>query len=130
MVKVKEHVPTRGNNIKQLQRRMCNPQVSIDSVFMTCTLEASERRDVAVIDLPGAFLHVDCNDHVIMRFQGRLDRLMVLATPQIYRTYITTGSKHESILFVKLQKALHGMVKSALLFYKNCLPILWQKNLL
>lgn len=86
---------------------------------MTCMFEASEGRDVAVIDLLGAFLHVDCNDHVIMRFQGRLDRLMVLAAPQIYRTYITTGSKDESILFVKLQKALHGMVKSALLFYKK-----------
>ncbi len=54
------------------EEEAASPTVSIDSVFMTCALEASEGRDVAVIDLPGAFLHADCNEHVIMRFQGRL----------------------------------------------------------
>ena len=54
-----------------------------------------------------------------MKFQGRLAELMVMASPQTYRKYVTTGSKGESVLFVKLQKALYGMLKSAFLFYKK-----------
>ena len=88
---------------------------------MACALEASEGRDVGVIDLLGACLHADCNDHVIKRLQGRLAKLMVLTAPQIYRTYITKWSKGESILLVKLQKAFYGMMKSALLLYNKIL---------
>ena len=102
-----------------------SPTVSIESLFITCAIEASEGRDVAVIDLPGAFLHADCDDHVVMRFQGRLAELMVLAAPQIYWKYVTMDVKGQSVLFMKLQKALYGMLKSALLFYKNFFPILW-----
>ena len=91
-------------------------------------IEASEGRDVAIIDLPGAFLHADCPDHVIMRFHGRLAELMVLAAPQVYRKYVTTDVKGEPVLFVKLQKALYGMLKSALLFYKNLLTDLVTKG--
>jgi hypothetical protein len=98
-----------------------SPTVSIESLFITCAIEASEGRDLAVIDLPGAFLHADCDDHVVMRFQGRLAELMVIAAPQIYRKYITTDAKGQAVLFVKLQKALYGMLRSALLFYKKLL---------
>lgn len=42
-----------------------------------------------------------------------------MAAPQTYRKYITTGSKGEPILFLQLQKALYGMLKSALFFYKK-----------
>jgi hypothetical protein len=93
------------------QEDAASPTVSIESIFMSCAIDASEGRDVAIIDLPGAFLHADCTDHVIMRFQGRLAELMVLAAPQIYRKYVTTGANGELVLFVKLQKALYGMLK-------------------
>jgi hypothetical protein len=101
------------------QDEAASPTVSTDSVFLTCAIEAMEGRDVATIDLPGAFLHADCDDYVLMSFQGRLAELMVLAAPETYRKYVTTNSKGEPILFVRLQKALYGMLKSALLFYKK-----------
>lgn len=46
---------------------------------------------------------------------------MVLATLQIYQKYITTDAKGQSVWVVKLQKALYGMLESALLFYKKLL---------
>ena len=95
--------------------------ILIELVFITCTLEAKENQDMAVIDLPGAFLHAACKDLVIMKFQVRLAKLMAMATPQLYQKYISTDSKGEPSLFVKRQKALYGMLKSALLFYKKLL---------
>eukprot|EP00804_Cyclotella_cryptica_P024924 CCRYP_011832-RA/>CCRYP_011832-RA protein AED:0.76 eAED:0.44 QI:0/-1/0/1/-1/1/1/0/172 len=51
----------------------------------------------------------------------RLAELMMLAAPQIYCKYVTTDTKGEPVLFIKLQKALYGMLKSASLFYKKLL---------
>lgn len=95
---------------------------------MTCAIKASERRDVAVMDLPGAFLHADCHDYVIMKFVGWMAELMVLASPATYRKYMTVNANGEPVLFVKLQKALYGMLKSALLFYKKLLTDLVAKG--
>eukprot|EP00804_Cyclotella_cryptica_P024427 CCRYP_015858-RA/>CCRYP_015858-RA protein AED:0.42 eAED:0.45 QI:0/0/0/1/0/0/2/0/105 len=86
---------------------------------MTCAIKASEHRDVAVMDLPGAFLHADCNDYVIMKFVGWLAELMVLVSPQTYKnTSQSIGKENRCCL---LQNTLYGMLKSALLFYKKML---------
>ena len=37
----------------------------------------------------------------------------------MYRKYVTTGPNGEPILYVRLLKALYGLLKSALLFYKK-----------
>ena len=44
------------------EEEAASPTVSIESLFMTCAIKASKKRDVAVMDLPGAFLHANCND--------------------------------------------------------------------
>ena len=44
-----------------------------------------------------------------------------MAAPQIHQKYITIYSRGESVLIVKLQKALYEMLKSALLFYRKLL---------
>jgi hypothetical protein len=42
---------------------------------------------------------------------------MVKTAPNIYRKYITVDAKDQPVLYVKLQKALYGCLRSALLFY-------------
>jgi hypothetical protein len=44
---------------------------------------------------------------------------MVKAAPNIYRKYITLDTNNQPILYVKLQKALYGCHRSALLFYEK-----------
>jgi hypothetical protein len=44
---------------------------------------------------------------------------MVKAAPNIYRKYITIDANNQPILYVKLQKALYGCIRSALLFYEK-----------
>jgi hypothetical protein len=99
--------------------------VAIEFVFMTCAIKALENREVAVIDLLGAFLflHADCEDYVLMSCQGRLVELMVMAASETYRKYVKTGPKGEPMLFVRLQKTFYGMLKSTLLFSKKGLEI-------
>ncbi len=53
------------------------PTLSLDSVFITSTIDAEERRKVVTIDIPGAFLHATYEDCVIMRMNGMLEVVKV-----------------------------------------------------
>jgi hypothetical protein len=96
-----------------------SPTVSVDSIFLTAIIEAKEERDVACFDIPGAFLHAETNEDVTMLLKGPLAELMVLVDPSLYRKYVTFDSRGQPILYVKMHKALYGMLRSALLFYRK-----------
>jgi hypothetical protein len=53
-----------------------------------------------------------------MKMNGSCAELMVKTDPKIYRKYIRI-EKGVQILYLQLQKALYGMMKSALLFYRK-----------
>ena len=71
-----------------------------------------------MVNLPGAFLHAKNNQDVLMFMKGKLAELMSLIAPQTYRKYATI-EKGQEVLYVKMRKALSGMLKSVLLFYKK-----------
>jgi nucleoside-triphosphatase THEP1 len=72
-----------------------------------------------VVDVPGAFLSDDMDKEVIMAIHDRPTELMVKTSPNKYCKYITLDSKNHPVLYVKLLKALHGCLRSALLFYEK-----------
>ena len=87
------------------------PTVTLESVFITSTIDAKEGRKVVTIDIPGAFLHADNGDYVIMKMVGTLAELMVKTNPiRLYRQYVVL-EKGRSMLYLRLQKALYGMMK-------------------
>ena len=88
----------------------------MESVFNTVVIDAHEGRDVACFDIPGAFLHADVDEDITMVLKGRLAELMVQVAPNLCRKYITVDRKGTAILYVKMQKALYGLLRSALLF--------------
>ena len=96
-----------------------SPTVSTDGVLITSAIEAHEGRHVATCDLPGAYLNTDNNEETIMLLKGKLAELMVRVDPKLYRKYITTNKKGEAMLYVRLSKALYGLLQSALLFYQK-----------
>jgi hypothetical protein len=56
-----------------------------------------------------------------MCLRSRLAELMVKTAPEIYRKYIYVGPDNKPVLYVKLQNALYGCLRSALLFYLKLL---------
>jgi hypothetical protein len=75
--------------------------------------------DVGCFDIPGAFLHADSDEEITMILKGRLAELMVLVAPNLYRKYIAVNRKGTTILYAKMQKAMYGLLRSALLFYRK-----------
>ena len=85
--------------------------------IITSTIETHQGRAIAVADLPNAFLNAENNEQTLMLLKGKLAELMVQIDPKLYRKYIITSSKGEPMLYVRLSKALFGLLQPALLFY-------------
>jgi hypothetical protein len=85
-----------------------SPNVATEAVLLTCIVDAEERRDVAVIDIPNAFIQTrieDEADMAIIRIRGILvDMLVEIAparTPSTepwWQAYCTTGSSVRVLL--------------------------------
>jgi hypothetical protein len=82
-------------------------------------ISAQEEQDVACFDVLGAFLHADTNQVITIILKGRLAILMVQVSLNLYRKYISIYRMGTAILYVKMQKAVYGLLRSALLFYKK-----------
>ncbi len=52
-----------------------------------------------------------------MVLKGRLVELMVQVAPNLYQKYIMVDKKNTVILYLKMQKTLYGLLRSALPFY-------------
>jgi hypothetical protein len=96
-----------------------SPTVLTKSVFITTVINVHKGRDLTCFDIPGAFLHADSDEDIIMILKGRLAKLMVQVAPNLYRKYISVDRKRKAILYMKMQKAIYGLLRSALLFYKK-----------
>ena len=99
-----------------------SPTTALESILLTATIDAAEERDVAIVDIPNAFVTTrltNPEDMAVMRMRGKLAELMVKVAPNIYTKYITVNSKGETVLYVKLLNALYGIMKAALIYYQK-----------
>jgi hypothetical protein len=96
-----------------------SPTVLTEAVFITVVVNSYEKRGVACFNIPGAFLHADSDKDITMILKGRLAELMVQVKPNLYRKYISISvdRKEMAILYIKMQKAIYRLLRSALLFY-------------
>jgi hypothetical protein len=99
------------------------PTVSTESTFITAAIAASKRRKVRCYNIPSAFVNTDVDEDVLMVLKQELAEMMVQIAPQVCRKYVTPDKKGTPILYVKLQKALYGLMRASLLFYRK----LWRR---
>jgi hypothetical protein len=85
------------------------PTVSLQSVFATAAIDARENREVIIIDIPGAFLHANNEDYDVMWINSTLAELMAKTNPKLHQKYLT-DEKRKKVLYLRLQKALYGMM--------------------
>ena len=96
-----------------------SPTVSLESTFITATVAAAEKRKVRCYNVPSAFVNTDVDEDVIMVLKGELAEMMIQIAPEVYRRYVTVDRKGTKVLYVKLQKALYGLMRASLLFYRK-----------
>ncbi len=82
-------------------------------------IEAHKEHNIACFYIPGAFLHANLDKDITMILKGRLAELIVKVAPNLYRKYISVDRRRTAILYVKMQKAIYGLLRSTLLFYNK-----------
>jgi hypothetical protein len=99
-----------------------SPTVNLNALFLTCIQEAIEERDVATVDIPGAFLQTDMptdEPPVHIRLTGKMAMLLTQLDPVRYGPCLFETSKGVKVLYTKANKAIYGTLKAALLFWKK-----------
>jgi Reverse transcriptase (RNA-dependent DNA polymerase) len=74
--------------------------------------------EVALVDVPGAFMQADMDSEVHVRFTGKMVELLLELNHDTYAPYVTMEGK-EKVLYVKLLKALYGTIRAARLFWEK-----------
>ena len=95
-----------------------SPTVATESVLLSCVIDAKEGRDVATVDIPGAFMQGDQDETVHMRLEGTLAELLTKCDPKLYRQYVVTEN-NKPVLYVELVKTLYGTLRAALIFWRK-----------
>ena len=94
-----------------------SPTVSVEALMLSCIIDAYENRDVATVDVPGAFLQTAMDDLVYMTIRGDAARQLVKANPDKYGSFLKTGKRGEPYIITKLKKAVYGTLKASKLFW-------------
>jgi hypothetical protein len=105
------------------KEEVSSPTVAIESVMISCTIDAHEERDVATVDIPGAFMQADMEGTVHLRIDGAMAELLIRLDPALYSQY-TEDRNGKKVLYLLLQKALYGTLQAALLFYNKLVTVL------
>ena len=105
-----------------------SPTIAVESLIALVTIFAFEKRDVAVFDVPGAYLHADLPDDkfALLKFEGQFVDIMVEVNPDFASSI--RYERGRKVLYCRILKALYGMIESALLWYTLYADVLKQQG--
>ena len=81
-----------------------------------------EEREVAIFDIPNAFVQTEVTDEknrVIALICGMLVDILVKIAPYIYKDYVKVNNKGEKQILVECLNALYGIMMASLLYYQK-----------
>ena len=100
-----------------------SPTASLESIMLTATIDAHEKRKVAIIDVPNAFVQTkipqkDGEERIIMKIQGIMVDILVKLDPELYGPHVVFENGINT-LYVIVLRAIYDMLQSALQFRKD-----------
>ena len=110
----------RKQRLYKTKEETSSPTVSIEALFLTCAVDAIERRAVLICDIPGAFMQADIDEVVhIQHIDGPILSALLRIDPS-YATKFVTTERGKPVLYTELlDKALYGTLQAALLFWQR-----------
>ncbi len=99
-----------------------SPTVLAEAVMLTRMINALKDQDIAVINIPSAFVQIVIKDeehHVIVCIRGPLVDILVSIASDVYGPYVSTNKAGQKILLVQCLNTVYGTMVAALLYYKK-----------
>jgi hypothetical protein len=126
MIKGRGCVDGRPQRLWKTKEETTSPTVSIESLLISCMIDAMENRDVATIDIPSAFMQAFIDEIVHIKFDDELIDLLCEVDPSLKQYVSYENGKR--ILYTKLNKALYGTVQASRLFWERLSSFLIDQN--
>ncbi len=119
---IKAQKVTGGNKQRDFisKENASSPTVATESVLLTSLVDVQENRDVAIVDIPNAFIQTvveNDEDKVVMRIRGHMVDVLVKVAPSVYGPYVSTDKQGRKQLLVKCFNAIYGTMVASLLYY-------------
>jgi hypothetical protein len=114
-----------GGNTQQghvTKEESSSPTVSTKAVLLILIVDVHKGRDVAVIDIPNAFIQTrvhDAKDRVIICITAVIVDWLVKVSPKVYVSYVATNSRGKRSLLVECYNAIYGTMVTGLLYYRK-----------
>jgi hypothetical protein len=108
-----------------IREDVSSPTVTAEAVMLTCVIDPQEDRDVAVVDIPNAFVWTvvsekDAEHRVTVRIRGPLvDVFGVHYTGCLWSVCFYYQDWAQKVLIVECLNAVYGTIVAALLYYKK-----------
>jgi hypothetical protein len=90
-------------------------------IITTGVIHAKQRRDAMTFDITNVFVQTKSaldGDKIIMKIRGQLIDILLEICPGVYDHYVINEGKLK-ILYVRMLRALYGMLVSSILYYKK-----------
>jgi hypothetical protein len=97
-----------------------SPTVATVSVLLTSLVDAQENPDIAIVDIPNAFIQMvmeNNEDKVVMRIRGHMVDVLVKVAPRVYGPYVSTDKQGRKQLLVECLNTIYGTMVASLLYY-------------
>ena len=94
-----------------------SPTLQLEALFISLMIDVFEDQDVAIFDIPGAYLHAEMpkDKVVLMKFRGQFADIMCRVNPEHSKNIVF--EKGKKVLYVKVVRAIYGCIESAMLWY-------------
>jgi len=91
-----------------------SPTVTTSGVFMLAAIAATKGHSIMSLDITGAYLYCDVKEDIVMVLDPIVSQILIDIDAEYERFKDSSGR-----VWVKLKRALYGLVESARLFYDN-----------
>ncbi len=78
----------RKQRIYKSKEETSSPTIHIESLFLSCIIDALEKREVATLDIPGAFMQAEIDEIIHVKLVNELAYLLCKVDPS-YQQFIT-----------------------------------------
>jgi hypothetical protein len=99
-----------------------SPMVAMESVFLSCIIDAETEWDVALVDIPNASVQPrveNKKDMAFIKIRGILVVILVEIAPDVYKSYVSKDKKGSKQFLVQCQNTLYGTMVASLLYYRK-----------
>ena len=102
---VKAHIYVDGSKQEIDKSEVLAPIKSTDALFITLVVDADEGRDVATIDIPGAFLQTAAKSGNYIKFTLAIIDILCQLNPRFYTQYVVLENGRK-VLYTEAHNAV------------------------